>query len=222
MREIVWDTETTGVNHNEDRIVEIGAVELVDLLPTGRTFHTYINPQRDVPQHVVKVHGLTYDFLKKYPVFRRKAQAFLDFIGDARLVAHNAPFDLRFINAELARINLPPLQNEIVDTLELARKVKKGGSHKLDVLCNHFGVDTSKRVLHGALLDSEILAEVYLHLRGGRQHAIPLVVEAVAEVEVVHAHGSRTIVPRGTPGEREAHIAFVSGIKDAIWSRYTP
>jgi DNA polymerase-3 subunit epsilon len=220
MREVVFDTETTGLSSESDRVVEIGCVELEDLLPTGRTFHVHINPQRDVPAGAVKVHGLTYDFLKTKPTFRRVASKFLDFIQGARLVAHNASFDTRMINAELSRLGLPPLENEIIDTLPLVRKLRKGKA-TLDAACQHFGIDNSKRTLHGALLDSEILAEVYLHLRGGRQHAMSLKVDEVVIEEVRHVYGPRTIIRRGSDEERADHAAFIASIKSAIWTRYS-
>lgn len=171
MREIVWDTETTGFDPIAgDRIVEIGAVELNQHLPTGKVFHQYINPERDMPPGAYEVHGLSIDFLKDFPVFSEIANEFIDFIGDATLIAHNAKFDMKFINSELKNANLPEVPlNQSLDTLEIARKKFPGAQNSLDALCRRFNIDNSGRQKHGALLDSEILAEVYLELVGGRQ-----------------------------------------------------
>ena len=171
MREIVLDTETTGFEPDEgDRIVEIGAVELFNHMPTGKTYHQYINPQRSMPQGAFDVHGLGDDFLRDKPLFADIAQKFLDFIGDAKLVIHNAAFDMKFLNAELGWLNRPPLATDrALDTLAIARRKFPGSPASLDALCRRFGIDNSSRTLHGALLDSEILAEVYLELIGGRQ-----------------------------------------------------
>lgn len=171
MREIVWDTETTGFDPLAgDRIVEIGAVELNQHLPTGRVYHQYINPERDMPPGAFEVHGLSTEFLKNYPIFSDIASDFIDFIGDATIIAHNAKFDMKFINAELKNANLPQVPlNQSLDTLEIARKKFPGAQNSLDALCRRFNIDNSGRQKHGALLDSEILAEVYLELVGGRQ-----------------------------------------------------
>ena len=171
MREIVLDTETTGFEPAEgDRIVEIGAVELIGHIPTGRTYHQYINPKRSMPKEAFEVHGLGDEFLADKPVFSDIASAFLDFIGDAQLVIHNASFDMKFLNAELSWVNLPLIAMErAVDTLAIARRRFPGSPASLDALCRRFGIDNSARTLHGALLDSEILADVYLELIGGRQ-----------------------------------------------------
>ena len=184
MREIVLDTETTGFDPEAgDRIVEIGAIELIGHVPTGRTYHQYINPERSMPQDAFEVHGIGPDILetprdpkpgevilKDKPVFKAVGQAFLDFIGDANLVIHNAAFDMKFLNAELKWMNLPQIPWErAVDTLAIARRRFPGSPASLDALCRRFSIDNSSRVLHGALLDSEILAEVYLELIGGRQ-----------------------------------------------------
>lgn len=223
MRQVVFDTETTGLDENKDRIVEIGAVELVDFLPTGRTFHAYVNPQQEVPQRAFEIHGLNYEFLKKHPTFRRVWPKFEAFVGDAPLVAHNAAYDFKMFRGELARLGLPPLANEMIDTLKLAKLAKPGGQHNLDVMCKFYGIDNSKRVLHGALLDSEILAEVYLHLNGGRQFGIELApVEEVVEAGVGQ-YGARPFRSRLTPAEREAHAGFVASIgAKAIWNQYLP
>jgi DNA polymerase-3 subunit epsilon len=221
-RQIVWDTETTGTNKKTDRVCEIGAVEIEDFIPTGRTFHEYINPQHPVHPGAFNVHGLSNDFLKAFPTFRRMHKRFLDFVGNAPLVAHNSSFDVDMVNAELERLGLPPLSNPIIDTLPLARRVKKGGLHNLDALCSHFGVDTTRRTKHGALVDSEILAEVYLHLNGGRQFGMTLSPETVDNPLIsVGKYGSRLFTVRSTTQEREAHAAFIQGLgPKAIWQRY--
>jgi DNA polymerase-3 subunit epsilon len=177
IREIVFDTETTGFDPlTGDRLVEIGAVELINHVPTGRTYHQYINPDRDVPEEVVKVHGLTNEFLKDYPFFEKVAQDWVDFIGDdGILVAHNATFDMKFINYELKRLGYDEYQwDRVVDTLEIAKNKFPGQRNNLDVLCKRFGIDNSKRTFHGALLDAELLADVYLELLGGAEPTMDL------------------------------------------------
>lgn len=176
MREIVLDTETTGFEPSEgDRLVEIGGVELFNHVPTGRVYHQYINPQRSMPQSAFEVHGLGDDFLADKPLFAEVAEAFLDFIGDAKLVIHNAAFDMKFLNAELGWLGKPLLPMEqAIDTLAIARRKFPGSPASLDALCRRFGVDNSAREKHGALLDSEILAEVYLELIGGQQPGLEL------------------------------------------------
>ncbi len=170
MREIVLDTETTGLNpRNGDKIVEIGCVELFNHLPTGKNFHCYLNPQRDMPEEAFRVHGLSAEFLSEKPLFISQAQQFLDFIQDSPLIIHNAPFDMGFLNAELKNISFEIIKNKVIDTVILARKVHPGARVSLDALCKNYNIDLSRRELHGALLDSEILAEVYLELIGGRQ-----------------------------------------------------
>ena len=171
MREIVFDTETTGLNPlGGDRVVEIGCVELFNRLPTGETFHVYLNPERDMPDAAFRVHGLSAEFLSDKPLFGDVVQDFIDFIGEAALVAHNASFDMGFINAELVRVNRPVINNErVIDTLQIARRKHPFGPNSLDALCQRYNIDNSKRTKHGALLDSEILAEVYIELTGGRQ-----------------------------------------------------
>src|SRR5690606_12136968 len=150
---IVLDTETTGLSPTTgDRIVEIGCVELINHIPTGRHYHVYLNPQRPMPEEAFRVHGLSEDFLRDKPLFREQAEAFLDFIGDAKLIIHNAPFDVGFLNAELEQARLPPLRNEVIDTVMLAREVHPGARVSLDALCKHYGIDNSRRSLHGALL----------------------------------------------------------------------
>lgn len=170
MREIVFDTETTGLSPLKgDRIVEIGCVELINRAPTGQTFHVYINPERDMPDGAFRVHGLSSDFLADKPAFSAIAEDFLNFIGDSVLIAHNASFDMGFINAELVRLKMPSVApKRVIDTLQLARRKYPGGPNSLDALCQRYSIDNSRRNKHGALLDSEILAEVYIELTGGR------------------------------------------------------
>lgn len=219
MREIVLDTETTGLNPDEGhRIVEIGAVELHNHLPTGRTYHQYINPDRDMPEEAYRVHGLSESFLSDKPRFPEIADAFLTFIGEARLVIHNASFDMRFLNAELkwcGKRGLPDAQ--ALDTLGMARERFPGASANLDALCRRFGIDNSARTLHGALLDSEILAEVYLELIGGRQPDFALNVSQGSKKTGGHAgtlrrDRPRPLTPRLTTDEKAAHRAFVDAL----------
>lgn len=230
MREIVLDTETTGFDpETGDRIVEIGAVELFNHMPTGNTYHQYINPQRDMPQDAFEVHGLSEDFLRDKPVFAEVGQAFLDFVGDAKLVIHNASFDMKFLNAELGWINLPRLPlDQAIDTLMIARKKFPGSPASLDALCRRFGIDNSSRVLHGALLDSEILAEVYLELIGGRQPGFGLnVVTAQSRDDDSAAPEWRApprpepLPPRLTKEEAAAHRALIDAMGDgALWKKF--
>ena len=226
MREIVMDTETTGLEANGgDRIVEIGGVELVNHLPTGRTYHQYINPERSMPAEAFAVHGLGDEFLRDKPVFAQIAEDFLTFVGDARLVIHNASFDMGFLNAEFRRLGKPPLPaNQAIDTLDIARRKFPGAQASLDALCRRFGVDNSNRTLHGALLDSEILAEVYLELLGGRQQGMALDQTQRGRGEVTVAADwtppprSRPLPPRLTEEEAAAHAAFVEELGDAaLW-----
>ncbi len=219
-REIVFDTETTGFDaEGNDRVVEIGCLELVNHMPTGKTFHIYINPQREMPASAFEVHGLSDEFLAAKPVFAEVVEDFMAFIGDSRLIAHNATFDLRFINAELARLELPPVpKGRAIDTLAIARQKYPGAQNSLDALCRRFNVDNSGRTLHGALLDSELLAEVYLELIGGRQPGLTL----KPETEKVQTAVNRTERPprsfAPTDEEAAAHAQFVADqITDAIW-----
>ncbi|MEY8828339.1 DNA polymerase III subunit epsilon [Sedimentitalea sp. XS_ASV28] len=227
MREIVLDTETTGFDpESGDRIVEIGAVELHNHVATGRTYHQYINPERSMPQEAFEVHGLSDDFLRDKPKFAEIGQAFLDFVGDAKLVIHNAAFDMKFLNAELGWMNLPKLPwEQAIDTLEIARKRFPGSPASLDALCRRFAIDNSARTLHGALLDSEILAEVYLELIGGRQPDFAL--SAGSQQSGGTAGDSWRPSPRVKPlpariteEERKAHAEFVAKLgENALWSR---
>jgi DNA polymerase-3 subunit epsilon len=232
MREIVLDTETTGFDPDlGDRIVEIGGVELFNHLPTGRTFHQYINPERDMPQSAFEVHGLSSEFLADKPVFAAVGRAFLDFVGEARLVIHNASFDMKFLNWELRTMGLRELPwEQAVDTLAIARRRFPGSPASLDALCRRFGIDNSRREKHGALLDSEILAEVYLELVGGRQP--DLVLAPSGGQKSISADGTLTggdwrprprplpLPPRITAAELAAHGAFVAKLGEAaIWRK---
>lgn len=228
MREIVLDTETTGFDpETGDRIVEIGAVELMNHLPTGNTYHVYINPERDMPEGAFNVHGLPSEFLSDKPLFGAVAEDFLAFIADAKLVIHNATFDMRFLNAELGWANRPRIPMEqAIDTLEIARKKFPGAGNSLDALCRRFGIDNSARQKHGALLDSELLAEVYLELVGGRQPDLVLAgSETTAGSSGRVADGPLPSRPRPLPSritdaERAAHAAFVDGLGDgALWKK---
>lgn len=229
MREICLDTETTGFEPSEGhRIVEIGALELFNHVPTGKTYHQYINPERDMPTEAFQVHGLGDDFLRDKPVFAKIGQDFLDFIGpDSKLVIHNAAFDMKFLNAELGWAGLPTIGNSrAVDTLTMARRKFPGSPATLDALCRRFGIDNSHRTLHGALLDSEILAEVYLELLGGRQPGFGLsMAKATARTETIddNWHPRPRPVPLPsllTEEEHQAHEAFVAKLGDAaIWKR---
>jgi DNA polymerase-3 subunit epsilon len=225
MREIVLDTETTGLDPADGhRIVEIAAIELANLVPTGRVYHQYLNPGRAVPRDAVAVHGLTDAFLADKPAFAAIAGELLAFLGEARLVIHNAAFDLRMLNAELARIGAEPLPaSRAMDTLELARSRFPGAPASLDALCRRFNIDNSGREKHGALLDAELLAEVYLELMGGRQRGLAL--DAGAAGAGATSGGEwrapprpRPLPPRLTPAERAAHDAFVAGLgESALW-----
>jgi DNA polymerase-3 subunit epsilon len=226
MREVVLDTETTGFDPEQgDRIVEIGAVELVNHLPTGRTFHVYLNPERTMPEDAFNVHGLSDAFLSDKPLFAAVAADFLAFVADARLVIHNAAFDMKFLNAELGWAELPPLpQDRAIDTLAIARRRFPGAPASLDALCRRFGIDNSQRTLHGALLDSEILAEVYLELIGGRQPDLVLAPSGAAAKTGIAQRQSgpairpRALPPRLTPEEDRAHAAFVATLgPDPLW-----
>ena len=176
VREVVFDTETTGFEYAKgDRLIEIGAVELINHMPTGKVYHQFINPEREVPEDAVKVHGLTYDFLKDYPTFDKVADEWLDFIKDAKLVAHNASFDMNFVNYELKQIGKPEMSwDECIDTLEIARNMFPGARCSLDALCKRFEIDNSARTFHGALLDAQLLSEVYLELLGGKEPSLLL------------------------------------------------
>lgn len=230
MREIVLDTETTGLDpETGDRLVEIGAIELMNYLPTGRHFHVYINPERDMPAEALAVHGLTSEFLADKPRFADICHDFAAFIGDSRLVIHNAAFDMKFINWELRRAGLPPIpMARALDTVAMAREKFPGAPVSLDALCRRWGIDNSGRTLHGALLDSELLAEVYLELIGGRQPDLVLVSTPAAGPQASPGRGitrrlarPAALSPRITPAEAAAHAAFVARLgQNAIWLRY--
>ena len=227
MREIVLDTETTGLDPaTGDRIVEIGAVELWNHLPTGKTFHKYLNPERNIPEEAQAVHGLTEEFLKDKPVFSQIVDDFLTFIKDSKLVIHNASFDMKFINAELALAEKHTLPFETaIDTLGIARKKFPGAPASLDALCRRFNIDNSTRTLHGALLDSEILAEVYLELIGGRQPGFGLAdanntIESKADKVRQVFKRSKPLKTRLTLKEKKAHTVFVKKLgSNAIWNK---
>lgn len=233
MREVIFDTETTGLDPKTgDRMVEIGCVEMVGRVETGRTFHAYYNPQRDMPSAAEAVHGLSADFLSTKPLFADGAGELLEFLGDAPLVAHNAGFDFGFLNAELERIGLEPISmDRMVDTVAIARKKHPGAKLSLDALCTRYGIDRSHRVKHGALLDAELLAQVYVELTGGRQIGLELAADGNPG-EVALVEGGSTTSSRHSQRERREprphapspeelarHTEFIAGIKDAIWAR---
>ena len=223
LREIVFDTETTGFDpHQGDKLVEIGAIELINHIPTGRTYHQYINPLRDVPEDAFKIHGLSTEFLQNYPRFSEIAKDFLSFVGDdGIMVAHNAPFDMSFINYELKHNGFETLANhEVIDTLEIAKSKFPGSRNNLDALCHRYNIDNSKRTKHGALLDAELLAEVYLELLGGAEPSMNLNIE-VQKIQEVNTVQNRIYEVRHfdiTQEEEQAHQNFLENkIKEAIW-----
>lgn len=223
VREIVLDTETTGLDpRSGHRLVEIGCVELRNHVPTGHSFHVYLNPQRDMPSEAFAVHGLSAEFLSQHRTFAEEAADFLAFIGDAPLVIHNASFDMGFLNAELTGLGLAALPMErAVDTVRLARRRFPGAAASLDALCSRFGIDNSARTRHGALLDAELLAEVYLELLGGRQAGLSLQVEEESGIAGIATAAPRPPRPHAaSAAERAAHLAFLQAkIPDAIWLR---
>jgi DNA polymerase III subunit epsilon len=226
MREIVLDTETTGLDPSDGhRLVEIGGIELYNCIPTGQVFHHYIDPQRDIPESAYEVHGLSREFLTGKPLFEHVAEEFLAFVGDAKLVIHNAEFDMRFLNSELQRVGRPALSaHRAVDTLTLARRRHPGLPNSLDALCARYGIDNSRRTKHGALLDAEILAEVYAELNGGRQAALLL---AAGDIRVerpdiiVVRQRPQPLEPRVSPDEISSHARFVEHLgENAVWLSY--
>ena len=226
MRAIVFDTETTGLDPARgDRVVEIGAIEISNLIATGRVFHVYINPERDMPEEAFRVHGLSREFLADHKNFAGIVDEFIEFIEDLPLIAHNAEFDVRFLNAEFAKLDRPPLApTRIIDTLAMARRLHPGSPSSLDALCQRYGVDLSRRDKHGALLDAGLLADVYAELMGGRQAALSLQAVAVnkraGQGEVLTAR-PEALPARLTDAEIAAHRAFVSGMsKTLLWDRY--
>ena len=231
MREVVLDTETTGFDAvGGDRLVEIGCVELINHVPTNRTFWKYINPERDMPLAAFQVHGLSAEFLSDKPKFAEVADALLEFVGDSPLIIHNAEFDMKFINVELERAGRPTIPfARAIDTVAMARKKFPGAPASLDALCKRFSIDNSNRTLHGALLDAQLLADVYLELMGGRQAGLVLTEEITVSVDLDFSGGRRTASPGITlpvrtprphaplPEELLAHQAFIAKIKEAIW-----
>ena len=218
MREIILDTETTGLDPKSGhRIVEIGCVELINHLPTGRTYQQYVNPERDMPEGAFAVHGLSADFLTGFPTFAAVADDFLAFIGDDPLVIHNADFDMGFVNAELTRLGRPPLpMPRAVDTVRMARTKFPGAQASLDALCRRFSVDNSDRQLHGALKDADLLARVYLELIGGRQPGLELArAGRVSTTTDQPIRAPRAHAP--TPAELATHEAFLWKLKDPVW-----
>jgi len=230
MREIVFDTETTGFKFTDgDRLVEIGCVELVNRVETGRTFHAYYCPDRDMPADAERIHGLSTAFLSDKPRFTEGVAALLDFIGDAPLIAHNATFDFGFLNGELEALGHPPVcqRTRMVDTLAIARQKHPGAKHTLDALCSRFGIDRSHRVLHGALLDAQLLSQVYVELMGGRQIGLGLTLEPVAQAAApIVATAAPVTRParvfRASEGELALHKSFMSRIADPIWGADLP
>ncbi|MEP7452634.1 DNA polymerase III subunit epsilon [Phyllobacterium sp. SB3] len=229
MREIIFDTETTGLDRLDDRIIEIGGVEMINRFPTGRTFHVFINPEgRAVNPEALAVHGISNDQLLDKPLFAGILQDFLDFTDGAKLIAHNATFDMGFINAELNRLGHPPIHNDrVVDTLALARRKHPMGPNSLDALCRRYGIDNSHRTMHGALLDSQLLAEVYIELIGGKQTALGLTVadqtnnrsDAGETTTIVIMQRKVALPPRLSEDEKHAHAALVAKLGEkAIWN----
>ncbi|TCU16301.1 DNA polymerase III subunit epsilon [Rhizobium sullae] len=233
MREIIFDTETTGLDSRIDRIIEIGGIELLNHFPTGRTIHIYINPgNQKVHPDALAVHGITDEFLKEKRPFAEVVEEIIDFFGDAKWIAHNATFDMGFVNAELARLGMPPILPErVVDTLSLARRKHPMGPNSLDALCRRYGIDNSHRTKHGALLDSELLAEVYIEMIGGRQTALGLSVAAATgsgDAEIVLEEAvdivlkrPRPLAPRLSEEEAQAHDALIAALgSKGVWAKY--
>ncbi|RJY09567.1 DNA polymerase III subunit epsilon [Aurantiacibacter aquimixticola] len=227
MREIIFDTETTGLDPaTGDRMVEIGCIEMVNRVATGRTFHAYYNPERDMPAEAEKVHGLSASFLSDKPLFRDSVADLLEFLGDSPLVAHNAQFDFGFLNSELTICEQLTIGDErMVDTLAIARRRHPGAKHSLDALCSRYGVDRSHRVLHGALLDAELLAQVYVELTGGRQIGLELASENVGEKQQVETvfrpqiGEYRAPRPHAASAEELArHAAFLESLESPLWT----
>lgn len=230
MREIVLDTETTGFDPKAGhRVIEIGCLELINHIPTGRTYHQYLNPERDVPADAVAVHGLTEAFLKDKPVFSEVVDDFIAFLDGGPLVIHNAEFDLNFLNFELTRLGYKNLgDHAVIDTVIMARKMFPGQPANLDALCRRFKIDNSNRTYHGALLDSQLLAEVYLELKGGRQRGLDLTAVSVSQTTLTQTGVTTTDRVLRTPrvftvpaDEYEAHAKMVAGLgESAIWKKY--
>jgi len=220
-RAVLFDTETTGLEWVQGhRVIEVAALELVNDLPTGRHFHAVIDPERDIPEDVTRIHGLTASHVAGKPRFAVIADALLEFFGDGKLIAHNAPFDFGFLNAELARLGLPPLEPaRMIDTLALAKKRFPGMPNSLDALCRRFAIDLSARTTHNALLDCRLLAEVYVELTGGRQRGLSLVAQKEPATVAIYAHAGprapRPILP--TEAELAAHAALLGRLRDPVW-----
>jgi DNA polymerase-3 subunit epsilon len=224
MREIVLDTETTGLDPlNGHRVIEIGCVELLNHVPTGRTYQCYLDPERDVPEEAAAVSGLTSDFVKGKPLFASVVDEFLAFLADAPIVAHNAGFDLGFINAELRRVGREPFSlDRAIDTVVLARRKYPGAQASLDALCRRFNIDLSGRAKHGALIDAQLLAKVYLELIGGREPGLSLLSTVAAKTDLRPNQSKAVRPPRphdATAEEAAAHRAFLSKLKDPLWLR---
>lgn len=228
MRELVLDTETTGLDPKDNhRIIELACVELINYIPTGTYWHWYFNPQRDVPKAATDVHGLTAAFLADKPLFGDAAEEILGVLGDAQLIIHNAAFDIGFLNFEFGRLGHPPLSfDRVTDTLALARRKHPGSPNNLDALCRRYGIDNSTRTKHGALLDSELLADVYLRLIGAEQAGLDFVSPAASakiEAEIAVAVRPEPLPPLISPEEEAAHAAFIASLgQKAIWNRYLP
>ncbi|MGO4564307.1 DNA polymerase III subunit epsilon [Rhizobium sp. 2YAF20] len=234
MREIIFDTETTGLDSRSDRVIEIGGIELFNHFPTGRTFHRYVSPgEQKVHPDALAVHGITDEFLKDKPPFSELALELLEFFGDAKWIAHNATFDMGFMNAEFARLGMPPILPEmVIDTLSMARRKHPMGPNSLDALCRRYSIDNAHRTKHGALLDSELLAEVYIEMIGGRQTALGLSVRASSnsdsrdtdtEKGIVEIHSRpRPLPDRVSQAEQQGHTALVARLgSKGIWSKYS-
>jgi len=227
MREIIFDTETTGLSPaGGDRLVEIGCIEMINRCETGRHFHAYFNPERAMPSEAEAIHGLSSIFLSDKPFFSDRAEELLEFIGDAPLVAHNAAFDFGFLNHELARCGRAAVcMSRMIDTLGLARARHPGAKHSLDALCSRFGVDRSQRVKHGALLDAQLLAQIYVELTGGRQIGLGLVAETALAPEQPLSTGLAARAARpprdhsASTEELERHRDFIAKLTDALWHR---
>jgi DNA polymerase-3 subunit epsilon len=224
MREIVLDTETTGLDPaSGHRVVEIGCVELINHVASGQVFHRYLNPERDMPDGAFAVHGLSEEFLSKHPLFAEVAEEFLDFIGDSKLVIHNADFDMKFINWELTLVSRPGLpRDRAIDTVQMARKRFPGSPASLDALCRRFGIDNSARDKHGALLDAELLAEVYLELIGGREPALALLASQTsggAEQRILSREARPPRPHQASAAELAAHEGFIARLTDPLWRK---
>jgi DNA polymerase-3 subunit epsilon len=224
MREVILDTETTGVDPaSGHRVVEIGCIELIDGVRSGQFFQAYLNPERDMPEEAFRIHGISGEFLKDKPLFSEVVDAFLEFIADSPLVIHNAAFDMRFMNAELERVGFPPLSfDRAIDTVTMARKKFPGSPANLDALCKRFNIDLSSRTKHGALLDSELLAEVYIELLGGKQAALALDANKNSDAQALAKAETKSALPPREfpilPEEIEAHELMLGKLKKPIWT----